>query len=614
MKLNFKKIVIHNFMSFKEETFDFSALKGMTLVCGKNNDIPGSKNGVGKSTVFSALAYVLFGELQNKVKNENLHNRYVTDDKTMYVTLDFDIDGRHEFRIVRGLSKHNTSVLNIFKIENDKQTDLTKSSILETEKFIENEILHCDISIFLRTILLTADQNYNFFRLKPYMKKDFIEKLFNISVFGYMYSLIHRDVLDADKDIISRQNRLIVLSKSEDDYIEHIKKFNDDLKLKTQSIEDNIKSISEKYNDLKDRKVKDNDAEVNKYEDAVNKLVNAKIKLNSLISDLDKTENKAQKKKMLFESKKESFQNNIDSYSTLLNKLCDKCAPIVSEYYKLDKTQEKINDLNKEIEKIIESISQTNDTKQKYSDKLTQVIDKIDQLNNHISVLTSESTAIKIELAKYENMLSQAKSELSIAEKTTNPYTELYEKNHDSVIKETTALSEITDKYNYLKLAENIVSQDTLKKFIIKDLVGLLNTKIKYYLSRLGANFQCVFDDNMDYVFVTEGGECEYDSFSSGEKMRLMIASSFAFRDFMASRSTFYSNILILDEYIDSALDQLAIDGVIKILQSFSRINGQKIYIISHRKDIDNSVFDNIIQVEKTDNISKIKYLPSEKA
>ena len=270
-------------MSFKEEEFDFSALKGMTLVCGKNNDIPGSKNGVGKSTVFSALAYVLFGELQNKVKNENLHNRYVLDDRTMYVTLDFDIDGRQEFRIVRGLSKHNTSVLNVFKMSGDSQEDLTKSSILETEKFIENEILHCDISIFLRTILLTADQNYNFFRLKPYMKKDFIEKLFNISVFGDMYSLIHRDVLDTDKDIISRQNRLIVLSKSEDDYLSRIKKFNDDLKLKVDDIESHIKTLNDRYSELKNKTIKDTEAEVSKYEDAINTLSSAKIKLTTAI-------------------------------------------------------------------------------------------------------------------------------------------------------------------------------------------------------------------------------------------------------------------------------------------------------------------------------------------
>lgn len=48
MRINFSKIEIHNFMSFADEVFDYSEFKGMNLICGKNNDIPGAKNGTGK--------------------------------------------------------------------------------------------------------------------------------------------------------------------------------------------------------------------------------------------------------------------------------------------------------------------------------------------------------------------------------------------------------------------------------------------------------------------------------------------------------------------------------------------------------------------------------------
>ena len=49
MRIDFKRIEMRNFMSFAEEAFDFSKCNGMNLVQGKNNDIPGSKNGAGKS-------------------------------------------------------------------------------------------------------------------------------------------------------------------------------------------------------------------------------------------------------------------------------------------------------------------------------------------------------------------------------------------------------------------------------------------------------------------------------------------------------------------------------------------------------------------------------------
>jgi len=49
MNIVFKKLQMHNFMSFADETIDFSEFDGLSLVQGKNNDIPGSRNGVGKS-------------------------------------------------------------------------------------------------------------------------------------------------------------------------------------------------------------------------------------------------------------------------------------------------------------------------------------------------------------------------------------------------------------------------------------------------------------------------------------------------------------------------------------------------------------------------------------
>jgi DNA repair exonuclease SbcCD ATPase subunit len=61
MRIVFKRLEIHNFMSFADEAFDFPQEPGLNLICGKNNDIPGSKNGAGKSTISNALCYSLFG-------------------------------------------------------------------------------------------------------------------------------------------------------------------------------------------------------------------------------------------------------------------------------------------------------------------------------------------------------------------------------------------------------------------------------------------------------------------------------------------------------------------------------------------------------------------------
>ena len=138
MRINFKKIEVENFMSFKHQMFDFSCHTGLSLIQGKNNDVPGQRNGTGKSQMWLSLLYVLFLLIsfltflwiQIKIKNENLINKYV-DSKDMNLALDLSIDDQ-DYRIRRGILKGKNSYLEVFKLENGNELDITKSTIPET--------------------------------------------------------------------------------------------------------------------------------------------------------------------------------------------------------------------------------------------------------------------------------------------------------------------------------------------------------------------------------------------------------------------------------------------------------------------------------------------------
>ena len=121
-------------------------------------------------------------------------------------------------------------------------------------------------------------------------------------------------------------------------------------------------------------------------------------------------------------------------------------------------------------------------------------------------------------MALLESRIESLKTDEDKAKNEENPYKALLESNAKQIEEESKLLQKTSDNYKYLKFAESIVSQDTLRKFIIKDLVGLLNNKIKVYLTKLGAKYTVVFDSDMDYEFLTEGGTCEYDNFSAGER------------------------------------------------------------------------------------------------
>ena len=89
--------------------------------------------------------------------------------------------------------------------------------------------------------------------------------------------------------------------------------------------------------------------------------------------------------------------------------------------------------------------------------------------------------------------------------------------------------------------------------------------------------------------------------------MRIMIATSFAFRDFMQIRNGMTSNILVLDEYFDSAISSNCIENIMQILNEYCKNMHQDIYIISHRPELNQDLFDRVITVEKNNNISTIK-------
>lgn len=608
MRITFKKIEILNFKSFQNEVFEFEKHKGLNLICGKNNDIPGSKNATGKSNIGNALVFSLFGQTQENIKNGNIANKYVGS-KEVRVATYFDIED-HQYKVVSGHNKNGMPYCQLFETIDGEEHDLTKSTMTETRKFLMNEILHCDLSIFLRTVLLSSDQNYNFFRLKKWEKKEFIEKLFDIQVFGEMYNCIHRDVLDYDKDLISRQNRLILLNKNNDEYKTRMEKHEIDKKQKLETLNESISEFSDKKSTLTEKNIKLNSEEVAKYE-------TAEQKVNDLIEKYANDLRKLQKEKSKFEvafhklsTLKESKQKNIDKHSELLSKLCDDCKITFSKYYNIDAIEAELKEIDEKSLQINNKIKDSEKNIDSIEAKQNEMSIKSKKISEKIKSLTDEYNKTHKELTAIETKIELIEKEIAKIEKSENPYSELYNTNQIEMKSEQDDLDKRSENYKYLKFAENIVSQDTLRKFIISDLIGLLNNKIKSYLTKFGAKYDVTFDADMNYSLTTSAGQFEYDNFSSGERARLMIAACFAFRDFMYIRNNFSSNILFLDEFIDGAIDSMAIESILAILKDFSQLWDQNIFVISHRKsEMETVSFDNIIQVVKTDNISKITYL-----
>jgi len=605
LKLVFRKLEIHNFMSFADETINFDDFPGMTRITGRNFDLPNQKNGAGKSSISNSLVYALYGQLPFKLRNDNICNRYVKD-KNVCVALTFDSARRH-FKVVSGM-KGRTSYCNLFEIVKGEEKDITKSTIAETRLFLEREILRCDLNLFMRTIFLNSDPNYNFYNLKSVDKKEFIDKLFDISKFGNMYGVIHRDVLSMDKDILAHQNRLIVMNNAKADYEERSREFEERKSRNVASLEKELNGLRVAFDRKSKVVVKRNTELISKCEGGIGKLERSIGCVNELITKVDIELGGLKHSISRCISSISDKQRIIDRHSELKSRLCDGCREIFSDYYSLKKYEDEISRLTKERDGSERRVSELKERREKLVLEKKDLIEKREKLSTNLVKLNSDYDSAQKELRRLELDIGGCKSHLDSERKSVNPYERMIEENNSKISEEMGKLSEIVDRYRYVKFVEGMVNQDNLKKFVIRDLVGLLNNKIKYYLHKLGADYDIVFNDEMDYDFVTEAKDgVEFNNFSKGEQARISIATCFAFRDFLSTRSNISANILILDEFFDGNVDPSAIENTVDILSGFVRDNRQKIFIVSHRLEVNDDIFTTIMNVNKRNKISSIQ-------
>jgi len=557
------------------------------------------------SNILSGLVFALFGKTINDIEKEHIPHRLMTNKEKCEVAINLQVDDEH-YRIIRGIKSKN-KYCDLFKLDKESNVyvPITKSGMKETQKFIEKEIIHCNISLFLRSILLTSDQSYNFFKLKKEQKCEFIEQVFDLVIFGVMYDFLHKDILKIDKEIyaLSREyktieDQLVDCTSKKDLYEENqksklsnIKKIVEELNEKLNKLQETTLDFSQQLNDYKAEKEKN----LEKIDKLSVKQKEIKEKYHQLDKDIDKLKLKIQ-------------QNNtlIEKHKATLSILCKECFTKFDDLYKISELKNEIEEFSKKQSELDEQKTKNSESYTKLNDAIKTLQTKNVEISKNRDELVNKKNSRDSEINRATSDISVNNALLNKLETEVNPYIQTF----DSL---TINLNDINEKLaknnkecNHYKYIEKLVSPDMIRKLIIKDLIEYLNNRIHLYICRMGAKFTCVFDENLFYRFYTDSGETTYDNFSSGEKMRLSIATSFAFRDFMTMNSCVNSNILILDEYLDSNLDASSIINLMNILKEFSIINHYDIYIVSHRKEIADTFFNNIITVEKTNGISKI--------
>ena len=198
---------------------------------------------------------------------------------------------------------------------------------------------------------------------------------------------------------------------------------------------------------------------------------------------------------------------------------------------------------------------------------------------------------------KISNLLSQIENKAQ----ETDPYQEQILEMEAQALQEINfdTINNITKAMEHQKfLLDLLTSKDSfVRKKIIDQNLSYLNARLTHYLDKIGLPHQVVFKNDLQVEITELGRELDFDNLSRGERNRLILGLSFAFRDVWEN---LYApvNTLFIDELIDSGLDTMGVENSLAILKDMSRRRHKSIWLVSHREELAGRV-PNVLKVIK---------------
>ena len=574
--IKIKSITIKNFMSVGNTTQAVNfAHDGLTLVLGNNLDLggEGSRNGTGKTTLINALSYAVYGQALTNIRKDNLVNK--TNNKSMLVTVDFEKDG-HSYRIERGRKPNKFQFIVDDSIVNEQGTDEAQGE----NRLTQEEVLRVfDMShTMFKHIVALNTYTEPFLAMKSNDQRSIIEELLGISRLSEKAERLKELMRETNEDIKTEQARLEQVKISNEKMEETIRKF----QIKNIAWEEtHKKAITELTNGIAELEKIDIDAEIQQH-----KLLTHWQEQSQKIKSYEQNLN-------FNKSNLSSVQSLLESLSTQLSTLEGKKCPMCEQELHTDKHTHLVDDIKQQHTAKLEEQSQ-----------ITGTIESIEkQISEQGEVGERPDTAYSSSDEAYDHRqnLAELKSQLESEKQKENPHTEqiaeLKSKNIEEVdYTQINALQKLKDHQDFLyKL---LTSKDSfIRKKIIDQNLLYLNSRLNYYLDKIGLPHEVVFRSDLSVEITELGRELDFDNLSRGERNRLILGLSWAFRDVYESMNTSL-NLLFIDELVDSGMDTMGVESAMSVLKKMSREGGKNIFLISHRDEL-TSRCSNVLNVVK---------------
>ena len=545
----------------------------LTLVLGENLDMggDGSRNGTGKTTIINALSYALYGQALSNIRKDNLVNK--TNAKHMLVSLDFSVSGQN-YRIERG---RKPNVLKFYvNDEHQAAQDEAQGDSRETQEAIER-VLGMSHDMFQHIVALNT-YTAPFLSLKANEQRTIIEQLLGITLLSERADRIKELNRQTKDSIQSEELRIRAVQEANKRIEEQIVSLEKRRTLWLRKQTEDTEGLAQGIADLEHIDIS---TEVQAHRDleAYHARKKAIDEANRWIRQIDADDTKLLKQMAQIEK----------DLGQIASHKCFACGTDIHD--------NSLDTVKAQREKTLLEISLqvlTNDTQRsEHQDQLKELgelgtaptvfYDSLEQALNH------------------KNTLDTLMKDLATRSAETDPYGEQITDMQNQALQVVSydTLNEYTRVQEHQEfLLKLLTSKDSfVRKKIIDQNLSYLNSRLTHYLDRIGLPHTVKFQNDLTVSIEELGRELDFDNLSRGERNRLILSMSWAFRDVWES---LYQpiNILFIDEMIDSGLDTQGVENALALLKKMSRERHKSIWLVSHRDELTSRV-ENILKVVK---------------
>lgn len=531
------------------------------------------------TVIINGLVYALYDKPISNISKDNLVNNI--NKKHMEVTLDFQISD-DVYRIRRARKQKVGASGNWVKLYKNN-TDITPDCVSNTNNEIE-KIIGLPFDLFVRIVAVSA--NHTPFLDLPVRhptsanQTDIIEELFDLKTLSEKASALKDEIKSVELNISGHEQRIAVLVKEHEQHQKLIDSAEKRVVNWQINHEGDIKKVEAKLAKLAGINVEAERAAYEELKELNEKLVVATKELkstNRIITTL---------KKQIADAKREL--SHLDSGD------CPYCLQKYAEAHN------KAAELNIQIsadETTLSSELKKGEIEEALVDELDQ---KAQELQSMITVGTVD------ELYNIRGKISGYEKQLADLRKAENPHIEGLDELEAVELEDIdmTTINELkvlTDHQRFL--LKLLTKKDSfVRKALLNKNIPFLNTRLAGYLLDLGLPHTVEFTHEMTASISQFGRAMDFGNLSNGQRARVNLALSFAFRDVLQSIHQ-RVNVCMLDEVLDVGLDAVGVQSAAKMLKHKAREEDISLYIISHRDEIDNA-FDRTMTIQMSKGFS----------